>query len=211
MRRWLGGRGVARVVALAIVVMLAATARPSATRAQAEPEAPASSGVPVRLVLPAIGVDAEVGAFALNADLTMPVPQVAWQVAWYTFSAVAGGGGNAVLAGHRDWQRQRGVFYDLGRVQEGDEVWLQDAVGNFYLYSVVWSLSMADDTAPVEDIAGPTAVPSVTLITCSGTFDRGIGRYVERRIVRAQLVTVLPTVSEEAARGEPADAEAAGR
>ena len=190
-----GLRVVSRVggalVLAALLAFLAPTARPPEARAQPAPVA----GLPVRLLLPSIAVDADVEALDLNDDLTMPVPQVAWLAAWYSYSARAGAPGNVVLAGHRDWQRQRGVFYDLGDVQEGDEVWLQDAPGNWYLYTVVWSINVEADTAPVAAIAGRTDTPSVTLITCAGAFDRATGRYREHRIVRAHLAQTVPAVA----------------
>ena len=159
--------------------------------AGAEAPPPPVTGVPVRLVLPAIGVDADVETFDLADDGTMPVPQTASLVAWYTFSARAGAPGNAVLAGHRDWQRRRGAFYSLGAVQEGDEVWLQDGRGAWYLYAVDWSASVPDDDRFIEELVGPATQPFLTLITCSGVFDRTTGRYVERHIVRAELVMVV--------------------
>ena len=176
------GRAAGLVALLAVVLLL----QPAGVHATPPP----MTGIPVRLVVPAIGIDAPVAAFELAADRTMPVPQTASLVAWYTFSAQAGAPGNVVLAGHRDWQRQRGVFYSLGAVQEGDEVWLQDALGGWYLYVVRWSISVPDDDAPLDDAVGATGRAAVTLITCSGVFDRASGRYVERRIVRAELVTV---------------------
>lgn len=174
------------IVALSLVFAL------TVTSSRAHAQSGEITGAPVRLVLPVVGVDAPVAAFDVAEDSTMPVPQVGWLVAWYTFSAEAGAGNNAVLAGHRDWQRQLGVFYELDRLVEGDEVWLQDAAGSWYLYTVIWTASLEDAAAPLDEILGPTRAPSVTLITCSGAFDRGVGRYVERRVVRAELVTVLP-------------------
>lgn len=143
---------------------------------------------PQRLVIPAIGVDAPVGAFDLNPDLSMPVPDTGTLVAWYSFSAEAGADGNAVLAGHRDLNYKRGVFYLLDDVQVGDDVWLQDSNDVWRLYRVVWTVSLPDGETPLDAVLGPTDTPSVTLITCSGDFNRGIGRYVERRMVRAELV-----------------------
>lgn len=145
------------------------------------------------LAAPALGIWAPVATFALNDDLTMPVPQEAGLVAWYQYSARAGVTGNAVLAGHRDWQGRRGVFYDLGRLAEADEVWLRDAAGAWHRYRVVWSASIEDAVAPLDDILGPTRDAVLTLITCSGTFDRTTGRYTERRVVRAAYeLTVFP-------------------
>ena len=209
---WSCGRsGVVRGTAtLVIALVLLATMGAHAAPVTAEEPEIILTGPPVRLLLPAIDIDAEVGAFALNEDLTMPVPQRAALVAWYDFSAQAGETGNVVLAGHRDWQREKGVFYNLGTLQEEDEVWLQDGATNWYLYRVVWTVSLADDGAPVGDIVGRTDVPSVTLITCSGTFDRSAGRYVERRIVRAEFVHVVPAQISPAPEAEPVpDAEPA--
>lgn len=188
------GRGVQRAPLIAAVVAALAALWAVAVQppARAWAQAAALTGDPVRLVVPAMSVDAPVAPFALNEDFSMPVPQVASLVAWYTYSAAAGADGNVVLAGHRDWQRQKGVFYDLGVLQPDDQVWLQDAAATWYLYTVLWNVSLEDDRAPVEEIAGPTDTPSITMITCSGVFDRAAGRYVERRIVRAQLTAVVP-------------------
>ncbi len=178
---------------LAMAVLLAAVMALSPARAVR-----GAGPAPVLLVVPALDVWAPVAAFPLNDDLTMPAPQEAGAVAWYTYSAGAGGQGNAVLAGHRDWQRQRGVFYELGRLRDGDAIWLRDAEGAWYRYRVLWTASIEDAAAPVDDIVGPALGAVLTLITCSGAFDATTGRYVERRVVRAVFEqVVLPALEEE--------------
>jgi LPXTG-site transpeptidase (sortase) family protein len=180
------------VTRAAVLVVLVAAFAGGVLPGTVKSQETAAIGVPVRLVIPSIGVDAPVASFGLNPDLTMPAPQEAGLTAWYTFSAAAGVPGNAVLAAHRDWQRQRGVFYALDAVRDGDEVWLQDGLDGWYLYRVVWSTSLPDDRAPVAAITAPTEHPAVTLITCSGTFSRTVGAYLERRVVRADLVGTYP-------------------
>lgn len=175
---------------LVLVALLAVTFAPVTARASDTVDE--VNGVPVRLVAPALGVDAEVQTFALTENGEMPAPTVGTVAAWYTFSAGAGAAGNAVLAGHRDWQGRRGVFYLLGNLTEGDEIWLQDEGRNWYLYRVVWNVSYNEATAPIADIAGPTEGRAVTLITCAGVFDRRAGQYVERRVVRATYVATVP-------------------
>lgn len=165
--------------------------------AAAQPVAPAepTSALPVRLVLPSLGIDAAVVALALSADLTMPAPERADLVAWYTFSAPPGGEGNAVLAGHRDWQGRRGVFFALGQLQLEDEVWLEDTTGSWSRYTVIWSERYPDAAAPLEALVGPTERPALTLITCGGVFDRARGQYLERWVVRAERTHVVPQES----------------
>ena len=120
---------------------------------------------------------------------------------------MAGGDGNVVLAGHRDWQGRRGVFIALAQLQSEDEVWLRDAADTWYRYTVVWSQSVPEDAPPIAALVGPTDRPAVTLITCGGVFDRGLGRYLERRVVRAELTDIVPSGSaREPARSTTHDA-----
>ena len=167
----------------ALLVVAALTLLPASGRAD---EAPLPAGVPVRIVIPAIGIDTAVIALDLMEDLTMPVPHRADLVAWYTYSALAGAPGNAVFAGHRDWQRQRGAFWDLRWVGEGDEIRLQDADGRWYLFEVEWSRSFDRGEAPLLDILGRVDGWALTLITCTGDFDGE--RYLSRFIVQAELL-----------------------
>ena len=123
----------------------------------------------------------------------MPAPSGAQLAAWYTYSAPAGAPGNAVLAGHRDYRGRRGIFFGLGSLVEGDDLWLQDSAGAWYLYRVTWSASLPKDAPPLPEVVGWTERASLALITCAGTFSRSAGQYLERRVVRAELVaTVLP-------------------
>ena len=181
---------------LAAAVLLAALTHPAlrAPAAAAQPVTPeeAPPAPPVRLVLPTLGVDAPVAWLELAEDGTMPAPARADLVAWYRFSAPAGGEGNVVLAGHRDWQGRRGVFFALGQLRAGDDLWLQDEAGSWHRYTVVWSASYPDDAAPIAALVGPTERPSLTLITCAGMFDRTIGRYRERQVVRAERLDAEP-------------------
>ncbi len=192
----------------ALLILAALTQLTGHAPAAAQPLPPdASLRHPLRLVVPAIGVDAPVAALDLTGDGTMPAPAGAAVVAWYTFSAPAGRDGNVVLAGHRDWQGRRGVFFALGQLRLEDEVWLQDTTGSWSRYTVVWSASYPDAAAPLEALLGPTERPALTLITCSGAFDRGLGRYLERRVVRAELTDVVPSLSaSEPARSTSHDA-----
>ena len=182
---------------LVLVALAALTVRASAAAAANTPDEPPPS-TPMRLVLPSLGVDAPVAALDLRDDGTMPAPDRADLVAWYTFSAAAGDEGNVVLAGHRDWQGRRGVFVALGQLQPGDDLWLQDAVGSWHHYTVVWSARYPVDGAPVAALVGPTEHPAVTLITCGGVFDRVLGRYLERQLVRAER-----TASDSEAMADP--------
>ena len=79
----------------------------------------------------------------------------------------------------------RPCFWDLRKLTVGDrlQVALQD--GSSYTYQVA-SLAYYDAaTAPVGEIVGSTPTETLTLITCGGTFNRRIGDYDKRLVVRA--------------------------
>jgi LPXTG-site transpeptidase (sortase) family protein len=153
------------------------------------PEASQSTATIARIVIPAIGVDAPIIVLGLDENRIMQAPQDPYAVAWYDFTSRPGAGGNAVFSGHVDWaQVGPAVFYDLRDVDRGDliEVFLED--GTLFSYRVSRNIVVDEQTTDVDRIIGPTGVDSVTLITCTGDFDRSTGRYDARLVIRAERV-----------------------
>lgn len=159
------------------------------------PPPPTPTGVPpsdapvVRLVIPKIGVDAPVQVKSVDPDGVMQAPDGPWNVAWYDFSSKPGFGGNVVFSGHVDYHNVGpAVFWDLGDLDADDviEVRLED--GTVYRYRVVAKEAFDASSAPIERIVGPTPVESVTIITCTGTFDASTRQYDRRLVVRAERV-----------------------
>ena len=58
--------------------------------------------------------------------------------------------------------------------------------GSSFAYSVVSAQVYDADSAPVQEIVGPTANETLTLITCTGVFDRNVLEYNKRLVVRAE-------------------------
>ena len=143
----------------------------------------------VRLVIPKIKVDAPVVVKGVGADGYMETPDNGYDVAWYGFTARPGGAGNAVFSGHVDYYNiGSAVFWNLGKLQPDDlmEIRLED--GTVYTYRVTGKGAFDETDAPVERIVGPTPVESVTLITCTGTFNRATRQYDKRLVIRAERV-----------------------
>lgn len=150
---------------------------------------PGSTAAIARLVIPAAEIDAPVVTKGVDESGVMQSPDNAFDTAWYDFSAKPGFGGNAVFSGHVDYIRVgRAVFWNLKDLQPGDVIEVQLEDGTMYRYAVN-SLNQYDAaTAPVDQIVGPTAMDTVTLITCSGTFNASTGQYDKRLVVRAERV-----------------------
>ena len=144
---------------------------------------------PLRIVIPRIGVDAPITTKGIGANGGMEPPDGPEDVAWYGFTARPGSGSNAVFSAHVDYHGYGpAVFADLKRLEKGDLVEVRTADGAVYRYEVTLSLSYPAETAPVEEIVGPTSREVITLITCTGSFDQAARQYSHRLVVRAERV-----------------------
>jgi hypothetical protein len=158
-----------------------------------------------RLRIPALGVDAPVGARRVGGgESILPSPYGPADVAWYDLSdwyglgGAPGAGGNAIFSGHVDYAARvpyagvryhgQGVFAGLKTLQPGDlvEVVYQ---GRTLRYAVTWRQQLDAQTADWASVFS-SDVPrdSITLFTCGGTFDRATLDYSDRFVVRAERV-----------------------
>ncbi|HET7641160.1 MAG TPA: class F sortase [Ktedonobacteraceae bacterium] len=89
-----------------------------------------------------------------------------------------------ILDGHVDWNYRLRPFSNLRYLNEGDEIDVTGDDGNSYAYTVVWSHVFDLDSIP-EEVFQPTAIETLTAITCAGQFIDG--EYQSRRVVWAEL------------------------
>jgi LPXTG-site transpeptidase (sortase) family protein len=156
---------------------------------------PTATPVPTRpppvtgISIPSIGVNASIVELGIAANGYMIAPSGPYEVAWYTFSALPGEGGNAVFAGHVDWVTVGpAVFYSLDALGAGDEVHVRTSDGKTHRYGVVSNRMYYAASAPLSEIVGRTPTESVTLITCGGTFNYSTHEYDQRTVVRAERI-----------------------
>ncbi len=193
----IGLAGLLILVAVAVFIGLRAGSEKDGSDsfvvATASPVPPAvatpSDAPPLRIVIPRIGVDAPITTKDMDADGVMEPPDGPEDVAWYGFTARPGSGSNAVFSAHVDYHGYGpAVFADLKTLEKGDLVEVHTADGAVYRYEVTLSLSYPAETAPFEDIVGPTSREVITLITCTGSFDQAARQYSHRLVVRAERV-----------------------
>ncbi len=141
--------------------------------------------VPVRVAIPAIGVDAWIEQVGVS-DGVMGTPQDPWAVGWYPAYGAPGGGGSVVMAGHKDWSSiGPTVFADLSAVGGGATIFVTGADGSTVTYQVTAAWAV-DASTPAEAVIGGAGGESLTLITCTGNFDGAA--YDARYIVQAVRV-----------------------
>ena len=144
-------------------------------------------GLPIRLEIPALGVNAVIEHVGLTKDLAMDVPARVEDVAWYKLGYRPGERGNAVIAGHLDTIRGApAVFWDLESLEPGDEIFVLGLDGVKHRFLVDSHTRYPYDGAPVQQIFGPADQPQLVLITCKGKWDRVNRNYSHRVVVYAR-------------------------
>lgn len=139
-------------------------------------------GVPQRLIVEQIGLDAPVQGVATNAKGEMDAPVSADAVAWYRPGYLPGTLGNAVLAAHYLHTSGKGAFYRLGELAAGDTVTLKTDQGVQY-FTVTGSKTLPSGFTDLADIFGPSPSAGLNLITCSGEWDEASRQYRDRLVV----------------------------
>lgn len=138
--------------------------------------------VPVYLSIPSLyvaGPIQPVGQDKFGRMATIPNPSV---IGWYAYGPSPGHSGNAILAGHRDWNGKLGVFWDIQNIKPNATVSIKYSNGTESLFRVVSSHTYEASKVPavVMSQSGPTRT---TLITCAGDFVPNQGGYQSRAVV----------------------------
>jgi len=175
-----------RAAAIHVAAPAAPGLAPVAAPAVAPPGGPTPPG---RLIVPRIGVNAQVLGVGLARDGSMAVTSQSYTVGWYNRGPAPGDAGDAVMTGHLDWyDTSHAVFYNLKQLRPGDDIEVQrlDGVTRHFRVTTVTSVAYNASVPGLFATGGPARL---SLITCGGTWDARAGQYLQRVIVDAALVT----------------------
>jgi sortase (surface protein transpeptidase) len=150
---------------------------------------PMARSAPVRVHIPAIGVDSALMQLGLQADGTLQVPPSGFPAGWYTGAPTPGELGPAILAGHVDWSGQPGVFSRLRELTPDAQVTVTRQDGSAAVFRVTQVKQYPKDKFPTSEVYGDLDHPGLRLITCGGSFDRQTRNYEDNIIAFADLVT----------------------
>jgi sortase (surface protein transpeptidase) len=146
--------------------------------------APALTGVPTRLKVPAVGIDTPLESLAIGADGELVPPTDFGRAGWYADGTRPGDTGPAVIAGHVDSKRGPAVFYDLREITEGDRIEVVRG-GSTVRFTVVSTAWYPKNEFPTDEVYGPTPDRQLRLITCGGVFDQSLRSYRDNLVVYA--------------------------
>ncbi|HJT55073.1 MAG TPA: class F sortase [Ktedonobacteraceae bacterium] len=166
----------------------------SLTTNQASHRAPTATvqvkALPIRLSIPAIGVNAPVEPVGVgsNGDLAVPAQKTWEDVGWYKSGPSPGEKGSAVIDGHLD--RPGGspaVFWRLRDLRVGNEVLIIDVQGKTLRFRVTDIAYYPPQSAPIEQIFANPNGRYLNLITCAGDWIESQHQTTLRLVVYTSL------------------------
>lgn len=162
---------------------------PEVTARPATPADQAQRPAPVRLTVPALGVDSVVDPVGVEPDGQMTIPGEVDRVGWYRFGPAPGDDGSAVIAGHVDDREQGlGAMAPLREAAVGQEVVITDAAGTETRWRVVSREVIQKQVLPLDRLFAREGPPRLTLITCGGPFLPEFASYRDNVVVVAEPV-----------------------
>jgi LPXTG-site transpeptidase (sortase) family protein len=147
------------------------------------------SGVPIKLLIPQLAIEARIESVGMDSSSRMDVPKNADNVAWYNLGYKPGEKGNAVIAGHFDKATgDPAVFYNLEKLNKGDHVITIDEKGGSLTFAVIRIVTYPDNEFPLQEVFGTAEKPMLNLITCDGKWDNKTKSYSHRIVVYAEMI-----------------------
>lgn len=149
---------------------------------------------PVRMIIPALSLDAEIQDTGYDATNTMEIVPSAEIISWLREGAIPANEGNAIFGGHNKWRGQDCPLLELDTLQIGDEMEIEyeDGTRLTFLLESVFVYALA--TAPAHLIMDVEGEARVTVITCKAPFNPRIGTSDNRivAIFKEERVFVIP-------------------
>lgn len=142
------------------------------------------AGLPIRLSIPKIHVDAAFEYVGLTSTGAMDIPKGPNNVGWFNLGPRPGEIGSAVVAGHFGWKNNvPAVFDNLNTLKKGDKIYLEDQQGATSTF-IVTEVGVYDQNADAANVFGSNdGKAHMNLITCQGVWNAGKKSYSQRFVV----------------------------
>lgn len=147
---------------------------------------PMRRSIPIRVIIPAIGVDSSLIRLGLKTNGGLQVPSNGFPAGWFTGAPTPGEKGPAVIVGHVRWSGRPGVFARLGRLQPGNKITVTRQDRSAAVFQVVRIKQYPKTTFPSAAVYGDLDHPGLRLITCGG-LDYLSGKFEANLVVFADL------------------------
>lgn len=146
---------------------------------------------PIRVSVPRLNISSSLQNLHLLKNGALQAP-TKWQVAgWYSNGTRPGDVGPAVIAGHVDSTSGPAVFFRLSSMRTGDKIQVTESGGKVLTFIVTAKHAYPKNKFPSQTVYGPTALPELRLVTCTGDFDYVHHNYLDNLVVFAVLAGAL--------------------
>lgn len=201
LRRWrylyFGGVLIIMVATGAFIIVSQADSQPTLPTNTAapyvQPQAPlaiVSPGLPVRLKVPTIKVDAPVEYMGLTKQGDMDIPSSPDNAGWYRSGPRPGEIGSAVIDGHFGYKnRIPAIFDNLHKLLPGDIIYVDDDKGETHTFVVRESKVFNPGDDATEVFRSSDGKAHLNLITCQGVWNSAQKEYSKRLVVFADKKT----------------------
>lgn len=149
--------------------------------------APMRKSTPVRVAIPAIGVDSGLMRLGIKSNGNLQVPPNGFPAGWFTGGPTPGEKGPAVVAGHVRWSGRAGVFARLAWVRPGDRIVITRQDRSAAVFRVTRVRQFPKSAFPTAAVYGDLDHAGLRLITCGGLNDSS-DKYEANLVVFADLV-----------------------
>jgi LPXTG-site transpeptidase (sortase) family protein len=143
-------------------------------------------GTPIRIIIPAIQIDAGIQQLGVTSGGEMEVPNTIIDAGWLKSGSRPGEIGSAVIAGHFNGKNgEPGVFAQLNTLKKGDKIQITDDTGTSRTFMVretrIYNPGYADEVFSKNDAA------HLNLVTCNGFWNTDKNSYSKRFVVFADI------------------------
>lgn len=149
-----------------------------------------ASSTPTLLRIPKLNIESKfVEPLGLDSVGAVGVPDSYEEVGWYKYSPTPGALGPAVILGHVDSSTGPAVFFYLGQLEPGDDIFVDREDGTTAHFKVESLERPRQAEFPTARVYGNIDHAGLRLITCSGLYVKGKQRYTHNLVVYARLVS----------------------
>lgn len=141
------------------------------------------AGLPVRLLIAGLNVDAPIDQLGLTENGDMDIPLNIEKTGWYKYGPHPGNIGSAVIAGHLSGKKgEPGVFKNLDKLQKGDNLSIIDDKGQTISFTVRETRYYDQNEEPSE-VFNSSSGEHLNLITCAGSWNKSERSFSKRLVV----------------------------
>lgn len=141
-------------------------------------------GLPSRLKIPKIGVDATIDHLGTTPQGEMSTPDGPDNAGWFKLGPRPGENGNAVISGHFGYKNNLpAVFDNLHKLQKADKLYTTNQKGEITTFVVRELRTYAPNENATDIFRSSDGQAHLNLITCQGIWNQAQKSYSTRLVV----------------------------